>query len=220
MPETAKQLTDQLLRRVRDVSSTAHSRELAREILSKSQQILNTFLGLVTVTPTLTTQPYQQFYTINGLLTGADALTKLVAIREGARDLAPLPNWRHLSHLSLRWHRQLSERHEAWTQMGRDLLIIYPAKNYTSSVTIIGTKLTTDLTAETTELEFPNEYHDHIITLAEVLLLAKQRDLGQAFRQLSRLIDALPHDRAGTKFHLSGLEMTVGSGEATKEKPR
>ena len=61
MPDVAKALTDQVLRRVRDVHGIAHSRELARTLLSHSQRLLNSLLGIVTTSTTFTTYPHQQF---------------------------------------------------------------------------------------------------------------------------------------------------------------
>ena len=85
MPDAAKNLTDELLRRVRDVHGLAHTREFARTVLSQSQQVLNTLLAIKLTATTLTTYPFQQFYTINGLLTGTDAITRVVAVRDGGK---------------------------------------------------------------------------------------------------------------------------------------
>lgn len=219
MPDVAKNITDELLRRVRDIHGLAHSRELARTVLSKSQQVLNTLLAIKITSTSLTTYPLQQFYTISGLLTGTDAITRVMAVRDGSRDLVKLQNFRQLAHLDLRWVRKVGPRFEAWTQIGRDMLVIYPAKQLGGSVTIKGTKLTTELTGEATELELPNEFHDYIITLAEVILLAKQRDLGQATLQLKRLADALPSDTAALKLHVGDLMQRVSAGTVT-QKPQ
>ena len=89
MPDVAKALTDQVLRRVRDVHGIAHSRDLARTLLSHSQRLLNSLLGIVTTSTTFTTYPHQQFYQISGLLTGADAITKVMAVRE-VRETSPI----------------------------------------------------------------------------------------------------------------------------------
>ena len=219
MPDVAKNITDELLRRVRDIHGLAHSRELARTVLSKSQQVLNTLLAIKITSTSLTTYPLQQFYTISGLLTGTDAITRVMTVRDGSRDLVKLQNFRQLAHLDLRWVRKVGPRFEAWTQIGRDMLVIYPAKQLGGSVTIKGTKLTTELTGEATELELPNEFHDYIITLAEVILLAKQRDLGQATLQLKRLADALPSDTAAIKLHVGDLMQRVSAGTVT-QKPQ
>lgn len=217
MPDVAKTLTDQLLRRVRDVHGLAHSRDLARLTLSHCQRLINSLLGIVTTSTTFATYAHQQFYQISGLLTGTDAIVKVMAVREGARDLAPLENIRQLAHLNTRWVRELGPRFDAWTHLGRDMLIIYPAKQANSSVTIIGAKLTTELTGEATELELPNEYHDHVISLAEVMLLAKQRDLSQAMRQLQRLANALQTDVGPARFHVGDLPAMVNAGTVSKQ---
>ena len=218
MPDVAKSLTDQVLRRVRDVHGLAHSRDLARTILSHSQRLINSLLGIVTTSTTFTTYPHQQFYQISGLLTGSDAITKVMAVRESSRDLTHLTNIRQLHHLDTRWVRAIGPRFDAWTQLGRDMLIIYPAKVTSSTVTIVGAKLTTALTGEDTALEMPNEYHDHIVSLAEVMLLAKQRDLTQAVRQLQRLSHALKTDTVPLKLHVGDHPAIVNAGTVTPPK--
>ena len=95
---------------------------------------------------------------------------------------------------------------------------IYPAKVTSSTVTIVGAKLTTALTGEDTALELPNEYHDHIISLAEIMLLAKQRDLVQAVRQLQRLSHALPTDVAPIKLHVGDQPAMVNAGTVAPQK--
>ena len=216
MPDVAKDLTDRLLRRVRDIHGLAHSRDFARGVLSGCQRVLNTLLGVVTVTPTLTTQPHQLFYSISGFFIDTEAMTKVMAVREDTRDLCKLDNMRALNHLDLHWVRAIGPRFEAWTQVGRDLLVIYPSKTASSSVTIIGAKLTTALTGEDTAMELPNEYHDHVISLAEVMLLLKQRDLYQASRQLTRLLHALPTDVVPTRLHINDLPGMVNAGTVKK----
>ena len=218
MPDVAKSLTDQVLRRVRDVHGLAHSRDFTRTILSHCQRLVNSLLGIVTTSTTFTTYPHQQFYQISGLLTGSDAITKVMAVREGSRDLTHLTNIRQLAHLDTRWVRAIGPRFDAWTQLGRDMLIIYPAKPLGSSVTIVGAKLTTALTGEDTALEMPNEYHDHIVSLAEIMLLAKQRDLTQAVRQLQRLSTALKTDTLPLKLHVGDHPAIVNAGTVTPPK--
>ena len=218
MPDVAKTLTDQVLRRVRDVHGLAHSRALVRTLLSHSQRLLNSLLGIVTTSTSFTTYAHQQFYQISGLLTSADAITKVMAVKDGSRDLTHLVNIRQLNHLDMRWVRALGPRFDAWTQLGRDMLIIYPAKTLNSTVTIVGAKLTTELTGEDTALELPNEYHDHIISLTEIMLLAKQRDLTQAVRQLQRLSHALKTDTLPLKLHVGDNPAMVNAGTVAPQK--
>jgi len=82
----------------------------------------------------------------------------------------------------------------------------------------VGAKLTTALTGEDTALELPNECHDHIVSLAEIMLLAKQRDLVQAVRQLQRLSNALKTDVAPIKLHVGDQPAMVNAGTVTPPK--
>ena len=129
-----------------------------------------------------------------------------------------LANIRQLNHLDMRWVRALGPRFDAWTQLGRDMVIIYPAKTLNSTVTIVGAKLTTELTGEDTALELPDEYHDHIISLTEIMLLAKQRDLTQAVRQLQRLSHAFKTDTIPPKLHVGDNPAMVNAGTVAPQK--
>lgn len=218
MPAVAKTLIDEVLRRVRDVHGLAHSREFTRTIVSHCQRLINASLGIVTTSTAFATYAHQQFYSISGLLTGDEAIVKVKSIRDGAKDLTPVTNIKQFAHLDLRWVRAVGPSFNSWTHLGRDLLVIYPAKSINSSVTIIGTKLTIALTGEDTALELPDEYHDHVISLAEVMLLAKQRDLSAAIRQLQRLSTALKLDLAPLRLHMGEDESTVNLGTVERTK--
>ena len=110
MPDVAKAPTDQVLRRVRDVHGIAHSRDLACTLLSHSQRLLNSLLWDCHHLDHFHHLPHQQFYQISGLLTGDDAITKVMAVREGTRDLTHLANIRQLTHLDTRWVRAIGPR--------------------------------------------------------------------------------------------------------------
>lgn len=209
MAELASTLTDTLLRRVRDPQGLAHSRTFARTCLSHAQRILNTTLGVVVQNVTFATTPQMQIYSVSGFVPTA---ARVIAVRENGRDLAKLSNHVQLAHYSLQWFREVGSRFEAWCPIGRDLIAIYPAKSLASSVEIRYAKLTTDLTAETTATEMPDEYMDYIVTMAECFLLAKQRDLKAAMVALTRLTEDFKDDMLPVRLHMAGVGEAVGAG--------
>lgn len=209
MTVLASTMTDTLLRRVRDTAGLAHSRDFARTCLSHAQRILNTAIGVVVESTTLATTPTMQVYPTTGFVPLA---ARPIAVLEGNRDLQKLSNHVQLAHVSLTWFRDVGSRFEAWCPVGRDLIVIYPAKSVVSSVVVKYAKLTTALTGEADPLEVPEEYTDYILSLAEVFLLMKQRDLKAASTALKRLVEEMKHDMLPVRLHLAGLGETVGAG--------
>lgn len=209
MAELAATLTDTLLRRVRDPQGLAHSRDFARTCLSHAQRILNAALGVVVESATLATSPTMQVYPVTSLLPSA---ARVLAVLEGTRDLAKLSNHIQLDHLDMKWFRAIGSRFEAWCPVGRDLIVIYPAKAMSSSVTVKYAKLTIALTGEGDATELPDEYMEDIITLAEIFLLAKQRDLKAALTALKRLTTELGNEMLPFRLHLGGAGEAVGAG--------
>lgn len=205
----AATLTDEVLRRVRDPLGLAHTRDFARTCLSHAQRIINTALGVVVTTETFATTPLQMVYPVSGYWPNA---ARVIAVMEQGRDLAKLTNHVQLAHLDLNWFRAIGTRFEAWCPVGRDMIVIYPAKTQASTVQVKYIKLTTALTGEADVLEIPDTYNDSVLTLAECFLLAKQRDLNAAMTALKRLTDELKDDMLPVRLHLEGAGETVGAG--------
>ncbi len=174
MATVAGQLVDTALQRVRDPGGLAHSRALVRLVLTHLQRILNAKFGVVVESRTLTTVPRQQVYPIAALT--AETL-RVISVREGVRDLIRVA-WPELWYQDRNWPFRVEDRHESFSVIGRDLLVIYPAKPAASTVTLICATLTATLTDDTVVIELQEELHPLLLSLAEAILLTRQRVYG------------------------------------------
>lgn len=176
MTKFAGPTTEILLRRIREQGGTAIPPDFALSILSKCQRLVNTGLRKVVSSSTLSTTARQLVYTYRTLLSGAIDIISLV---DGNRTLTKCDNLSELSALSITWFRDTDTQHNIWCQVGRDLLIIYPAMTSNSSLTAHYSTLTTDLNDFTgqynTALEMPDDDVELMLGLAEIILLIHLR---------------------------------------------
>lgn len=182
MPYVTGELVDQVLNRVRDPNAMGTSREFVRLILTHLQRLLNCRFASVVGTETLTTNASQNFYQVpqtvlsNGM--------RLIGIREGSRDLGKVP-WQQFFYLNTSWHQQIGTSFYQWSMIGRDFLIIYPAKNAASSVTLVYAKLTALLTDDGVVIELPDDEIPLLIDLCEAVVYLKQR----TYKPLEQLME-------------------------------
>ena len=179
------QLVDTVLQRVRDPGGLAHPRTLVRLVLTHLQRALNTKFGVVLESRSLATVPRQQVYPIAALT--AETL-RIVAVREGTRDLIQVA-WPELWYQDRNWPFRLADHHESFSVIGRDLLVIYPAKPAASTVTLICATLTATLTDDTVVIELQEELHPLLLSLTEAVLLTRQRVYGP-LKALTEVITA------------------------------
>lgn len=189
MPLSALEAINTLQLRVRDPQGSAHSNTLVLDLLSRCQQILNDALKLVIDETTLTTIPYQNFYTIDTLL---PSTLSILSVKDGNSDLQKLSSLDDLKAISWNWHRQIDAKHHCWLQLGETQLVLWPAKDYESSVTIVSTQLTPVLTSfQQDTLAISTEKTPFLLDLVEAILLMRQRDLEHASQKLDMLLQTL-----------------------------
>lgn len=186
MAEVAGTLIDSVLERIRDDIGVGTSRTLTRTTLSSAQRFVNAWLRNVFSTVTLTTYPHQQLYATTA--GGLEGLTRIEAVRDGDRNLQRIDDWRELSHISTGWFRDVSDQHEVWSMLGRGVLIVYPAKTTTSSVDVIGSKLTTALSTEMVATDIQDDRLQTLLDLTEAVLLLRGRNLPVAAAKIQALI--------------------------------
>ena len=162
MAEVSGTLTDHLLARARDSQGIANTRAFARSILNDVQRVVNAASNRVLTTGALTTNPLQMFYPITATFTDS---IRVRAVREGDRDLEKV-TLKQLNQFDDAWFRRVGPKFEVFVPVGRDLLVVWPAKEVASSVDVVYAKLTTDLPDE--------DLHD-VLDLSEIILLAKSR---------------------------------------------
>lgn len=165
---TAGDLLSKLSQRMR---GPAHSPTLLYAILSHTQRLINLHHGLVKQNVAVTTTPEQVFYSLT-----STGLNRVDGVQIGGRDLKP-SNLARLGYLSRSWGRARGATLRLWGKVGRTLWFLYPASEAPASVTVVGTKLLADVTAEGsgTTLELPDQYLTAVADLAEAVLLVKEK---------------------------------------------
>lgn len=173
MSTPAHVLVDQVLQRVRSPEGITAPRAFILRILSAAQNLVNAKLNYVLDTVTLVTEPERVFYPVRTLLPQA---TKPLFIREDGRDLVPVP-WRTMYYMKRGWPRQLGERHQLWSLITREIVVVWPAKRVSTSLTVVSTRRTLALTGEQDLLELQDEALPIVVDLAVVLTLLRMRNL-------------------------------------------
>lgn len=182
--------------RCRDANFTGTAENTYIEILSQAQIIVNGALDSVIGNATLATTSYGKIYSLSANVSGA---LRVVGVRDPYhRDLDPI-HFKDLARISRTWFRDTGDEFQAWTTAGRDLLILYPALQYASSVTVFYTTITPTLVNTTDTTVLPNEQDDITLDLAECIVLAKMRDLDAVRPALQRLVARLNAERGAER---------------------
>lgn len=185
MAEPAGSLVSTLLRRVRDPQGAMHDRvTVARPFLSHAQRLVNAGLRAVIGEAVLVTEPYRLIYPVAALLPNA---VHIESVREADRDLADV-TWESLWHTDGSWFRRTGDRFEAFARIGRDLLVVYPAKKVASSITVVYTALTANLTQDSIATDLDDTLHAPMLALAESLLYLRARDFAGLDAALATLM--------------------------------
>lgn len=190
MPQ-AGLVVDVVLNRVRDAGASGASRALVLSILSETQRIANLLGRYVIQTTTLNTVANKQVYRISSELSGA---ARVLNVTEGGRDLSEV-RWQSLFALDRNWRKTTNSRFELWAVVGRELLIVHPAKTTASSVDVSHVKLLDPLTSETQATELDDEELVEAIEFAVILLLLRQRTfapIGPTIENLTRRLQLQP----------------------------
>jgi len=184
---------DLLVQRVRQDGGVAVTDDVATQVLGKCERLLNTFLKRVIASTSFTTTAKQQLYDYRSTLTTA---VDILEVSESSRTLFKIDRIEQFSAYEVGWIRNITAtRFEAWHQIARDFLIIYPAKAANSAVTVTYTKLltvyATYAAAATNNMSLPDEDVETALALAEIVLLARNRnapDLKVRIDQFLKLI--------------------------------
>jgi hypothetical protein len=188
MARNAGPTTEILLNRIREQGAFGISFNFALETLSRCQRIANAGLQIVQARKTLTTEPNRLIYDYRNSLPAA---IHILSIYDGTRTLQKFTNLTDLAAYDITFWRATGTRFEAYTQIGRDLLLLYPAKTTASSVTVVYSKLTNEFTDYHTHydtaLELPDEDVDFAVNLAEIVLLLQSRRLPAALAMVESL---------------------------------
>jgi hypothetical protein len=172
--EVAGTLITEALRRVRDESALAHSRDDVRAMLDKCQKIVNAFTKQVYDTETVTTTPQQQVYSLAVIAPNA---IDVKDVKEGNRSLPRTP-WRTLFYTNREWTREVASRTEVFAQLGVDLLILHPSEPIAGSVSVTSVRETADLVDENAATEIVDDDLPAVLDLTEAVLTLRHRYFG------------------------------------------
>jgi len=173
-----------LMKRVRQEGSLAIDPDFATEIYSYCEQIINTFSQQVLTTSTLTIPKEKLLFHYRTEFTSAIDI-KTIRDSSTGRRIEKANTLRELFAYDYDGFRNITgTRVEMWCQISRDLLILYPGLTAASTAKVTYVTLLTPYTdflvAYNEDSQLPDEDVESAIELAEIVLLAR-------FRQLSEL---------------------------------
>ena len=172
-------MADVVMKRAYAYGGTAHDKSWVISILSKCQRVINAFTGSVESSADLTVLKEKLVYTLRNELAECLEVTKATESRAGVdHELARVYTPEELAAYDIDWFRKIDgDRYDAWIQIGRDLLIIYPSKAANGTVTVYYTKLTDALVIDTDEFDLADEDVSPVLDLAELVLLARDKQI-------------------------------------------
>ena len=181
---------DLLIQRVRQAGGVAVTQNLATGVLGKCERLLNAYLKRVVKSDTFNTVGEQLVYDYRSSL--ADAID-ILEVHESSRALFKIDKIEQFSAYDIDWFRKIDgTRFEAWHQIARDFLIIYPGKAGASSVVVTYTKLVdvyaTYAAASGKNMSLSDEDVETALALAEIVLLARNRNAPQIATRLESFL--------------------------------
>lgn len=201
MSKNAGPAVEELLRRIRMEGGTAMSSDFAMQLLSRCQRVVNAGMQCTITSTSFTTYKEQLLYNFRDVITDAIDIT---GIKVSNRTILKASSVNDLSAYSHTWFRDTGSRFEFWLQIGRELLVLYPALSSNSSVTVYYTKYAAEMDSfaayQNTALELPDVYVDFAIGLGEVvgLLTAKRTDAAK--KRVERLAEDFKRHIEGEGF--------------------
>jgi hypothetical protein len=193
MATTAGTVATNLIERVYATGGIAHTQTWVISILSKTQRVANAYLRTVRSSTALAVLAEKLVYKLRDDLPAAIDIIRITETRGGnAEQLEHVDDLLELSAYDVDWFRAITgTRYETWTQLGRDLLVIYPGKAVAGTATVHYTKLTTALAAAGTAFELPDEDVQVAKDLAEIILLARDKQIVECSNKLEQLTERI-----------------------------
>jgi len=192
MAKTAGTISNLLLERVYGTGGIAHTESFVISLLSKTQRVANAFLGKVRDSTALAVPKEKLIFKLRDDVSSAIDVTKITESRGGvdeALDQSTLPE---LMAYDVDWFRNITaSRYITWFQIGRDLLVLYPGKAAAGTATVHYTKLTTALSVAADSFELEDEDVHVAADLAEIILLARDKQVSVAEEKIRQLVDYL-----------------------------
>lgn len=173
MATNGDDLIDSLARRIRDNSNTAFSRVFLLDLLNRVSRCLCAALRLKIRSVSFAPTAQRVLYQTSAF---ASDVIRVVAVREGGRDLQEVPP-DHLTFQDNEWVRRQGPRPEVWARIGRDIVAIAPCQMQSPpTLTIDYVAIPTAITDAATPIECPqDEYVSVLLDLSEALALLSGR---------------------------------------------
>lgn len=180
-------LVTDILKNIRDEAGSGSSRTFVRNILSHAQRLVNFLIEDVVKTATLTLEPKRLAYPASQLI--SDYL-KPLSITHNGNDLAR-GSLGSLSVFDSYWPRAIDSPPSMFIPIGLDVLLIYPAGELETTVTVTYVADTQNIAGDGSEMDVSDHAVPLVKDVATALLLLRQRDFDVLTPILARLTDRL-----------------------------
>ena len=192
MAKTAGDVADAIIERVYGTGGIAHTQAFVITLLSKTQRVANAFLRKVRSSAALALPKEKLVYKLRDDVSGSIDVTEVIESRSGVDESLGQVSLFELMAYDVDWFRNTTgTRHFTWTQIGRDLLVIYPAKPGADTVDVYYTKYTDALSAAGDSFELADEDVHVAADLAELILLARDKQISVAKEKIAQIAEYL-----------------------------
>jgi len=190
MAENVGEKVSEVLDRVRDPQGSHQGRSRASvvDLLSQCQRLINAKTGIVVGSASLGLNGQQLFYSpISALLSSAAAV---IGVRYNGSNLERT-TVEELRAIDSSWFRRVDSEPSAFTVIGREILVIYPAVEFNDIATVDYVSITTDFVGEESSFTMADQDVPDVLDLTEIILLAQQRDHAMISGLLQLLVSKL-----------------------------
>ncbi len=177
-----------LAARVRDTSSTAHTRANLTTILTHAQRAINLHLRVRRATGTLTLDYGRTLYRTSEIDTDVARIERVRVLDRTLPEVA----WPHLVNNRPDWYRASDDVPATWARIGTTLLAITPAPWDAMEAEVVYVTTPTDVVDDTTELDVPDEHMPMVLDLAEGITQLRGRQFVAMGAPMTRLSMMLP----------------------------
>ena len=186
MTITGGEIKDRVLERLQMSGSVAYTDAFFYDILSKVQNVVNSSFELNVATGTLNTIPSAFFYPLYWHLPNA---LRVLDLSKSDVTIQPLKSWRELGQYAVAWRTvTTADSFSVWATIGRDMLILYPAKAAADTVDVRYVECLTALTADASTFGLDEDYLGVVMDITELIFLTHQRELTAASKKLESIV--------------------------------
>lgn len=188
MAKTVGPLVDEVLLRLRDTSAVGTSRAIARRALAYAVGYTALAYNDTLVTFTLTTERERLLYDLSET---SDRIVRVVRVTDTNGHEVPLSQTVVIDGLfDPHWFRAQGDQFTHFAQLGKRLLVLWPAVDRAESVTLHCKAFPTIFTADTETVGIEDDLVPQALALAETLLLVRAHRPDRLRTNLANLIRA------------------------------